>query len=291
MEKKKSSINKTSVVLIVLTLALISAGIWMYIKSRQGTGQNIAREADQSTNLETEDMKIEGEYEYYGRLSPVDSGSASGEVGYSFSGTNFVMLAKFSDLDEPQEGYFYEGWLVKPDDGKLISTGRANSVTSTWVNSFSSNTDYTTYTKYVLTLEPDDGNPDPATHVLEGTLSKTVPEDATAEDVSEETKNGYVSLADYQANKAAYSAGNVVLFFNASWCPTCKVLNESLNTQADQFPDNLTVVNVDYDNSDDLKSKYGIKVQHTLVQVDADGNQISTWTGGGDLQSITDQLK
>ena len=105
------------------------------------------------------------------------------------------------------------------------------------------------------------------------------------------SKNGYVSLSEYQANKSAYSAGKVVLFFNARWCPTCKVLDESLARQIESFPKDLTVVNIDYDKETELKSKYGIRIQHTLVQIDSSGNQIAKWSGGGDLQSITDQLK
>jgi thiol-disulfide isomerase/thioredoxin len=104
------------------------------------------------------------------------------------------------------------------------------------------------------------------------------------------SRNGYVSLSDYQANKTAYSKGKVVLFFNARWCPTCKVLDESLKKQASKFPAYLTVIDLDYDQVQDLKSKYGITYQHTLVQVDAAGNLIKKWAGGGDLQSITDQL-
>ena len=105
------------------------------------------------------------------------------------------------------------------------------------------------------------------------------------------SKNGYVSLSEYQANKSAYSAGKVVLFFNARWCPTCKVLDESLKKQASKFPADLTVVDVDYDNSADLIKQYKIAYQHVLVQIDADGKEIIRWAGGGDLQSITDQLK
>ena len=105
------------------------------------------------------------------------------------------------------------------------------------------------------------------------------------------SKNGYVSLSEYQANKSAYSAGKVVLFFNARWCPTCKVLDESLKKQAAKFPADLTVVDVDYDNAADLIKQYKIAYQHVLVQIDADGKEITRWAGGGDLQSITDQLK
>lgn len=123
------------------------------------------------------------------------------------------------------------------------------------------------------------------------TTSSSDTDSQTQTETQVASKNGYVSLSEYQANKSAYSAGKVVLFFNARWCPTCKVLDESLKRQAAKFPADLTVIDVDYDNAADLIKQYKIAYQHVLVQIDADGKEITRWAGGGDLQSITDQLK
>ncbi|MFZ1523062.1 MAG: thioredoxin family protein [Candidatus Saccharimonadales bacterium] len=290
LEKSKPSINKITLALAVAALVLIILGVSMYVKGMRGTGQNVEQKVDQPKPNNSDNAQVRGKYDYYGTLSSVDGSSASGEAGYSFLNSNFVMLAKFSNLAEPQSGYFYEGWLVDSTNNKFISTGKANSVTGTRLNSFSSSTDYSSFNKYVLTIEPDDGNPAPATHILEGGLSKQSSSDAKSSDTNSK-KNGYISLADYQSQKTTYDSGKVVLFFNASWCPTCKVLDESLARQIESFPKDLTVVNVDYDKETELKSKYGVRIQHTLVQIDSSGNQIAKWSGGGDLQSITDQLK
>lgn len=84
---------------------------------------------------------------------------------------------------------------------------------------------------------------------------------------------------------------NVVLFFHAAWCPTCRVLENNLNKTLDDIPSSLNILQVNYDNANDLRKKYSITYQHTLVQVDEKGNQITKWTGGSDLQSILDKLK
>jgi thioredoxin 1 len=87
----------------------------------------------------------------------------------------------------------------------------------------------------------------------------------------------YVDLADYESDPTAYQSGAVVLFFAASWCPTCQAADESLTRAG--VPDGLTVVKVDYDEETDLKRRYGVTVQHTFVQVDTDGNQLAKFAG------------
>jgi hypothetical protein len=89
----------------------------------------------------------------------------------------------------------------------------------------------------------------------------------------------YITLADYDADKAAYSSTDVVLFFNAAWCSTCKVARDNIEADLAGIPSDLTIVVVDFDTATDLRQKYGVTVQHTFVQVDADGNELAKWSG------------
>jgi thiol-disulfide isomerase/thioredoxin len=85
--------------------------------------------------------------------------------------------------------------------------------------------------------------------------------------------------------------GNVVLFFSANWCPTCRALKAHINDNKEDIPSDLTILEVDYDTTTELKKKYGVTYQHTLVQVDANGEQITKWSGGNTLGSIETQLQ
>jgi pentapeptide MXKDX repeat protein len=118
-------------------------------------------------------------------------------------------------------------------------------------------------------------------------------DDAMSDDAASEemaSSGGYITLADYQAGKDMYdSAGNVVLFFNATWCPTCQETVKNLEADPDAIPAGLTVVSVDFDTADDLKKQYGITTQHTFVQVDADGNELAKWTGSSTAEDIAGQ--
>ena len=99
----------------------------------------------------------------------------------------------------------------------------------------------------------------------------------------------YITLAEYEGSKDMYANGDVVLFFAADWCSTCQEATENLEADPAAIPAGLAIVRVDYDNSDDLKKKYGITVQHTFVQVDADGNEVAKWTGSVTADQIAKQ--
>lgn len=100
----------------------------------------------------------------------------------------------------------------------------------------------------------------------------------------------YVDLAAYRADKAAFHDGDVVLFFNASWCPTCQEATRNLTDDPKALGPGLTVVSVDYDENTDLRQEYGITYQHTFVLVDADGAELKKWSGSSTPQEIADKV-
>lgn len=98
--------------------------------------------------------------------------------------------------------------------------------------------------------------------------------------------------APYEASKLAMAeTGKVVLFFKASWCPSCRTLDADIKASLGDIPAGVTILEVDYDKYGDLKQKYGVTMQHTLVQVDKNGNQIAKWSGGSTLEDVVKNLK
>jgi thiol-disulfide isomerase/thioredoxin len=85
--------------------------------------------------------------------------------------------------------------------------------------------------------------------------------------------------------------GDVVLFFKASWCPSCRAVDADIKANVTKIPELLTIMEVDYDNSVALKQKYGVTTQHTFVQVDESGNLIKKWNGGATLASVVAQVQ
>lgn len=96
----------------------------------------------------------------------------------------------------------------------------------------------------------------------------------------------------YDASRLAMAAdGKVVLFFRASWCPTCRALDADIKKNLSAIPADVTILDVDYDRYADLKKRYGITTQHTLVQVDADGKELGKWVGSAGLAEIVKNVR
>jgi len=111
-----------------------------------------------------------GPFDINGELEDVSGGNATGYAGASIlESGKYYLYVTFDDLPNPEEGFFYEGWVVKKPFS-VISTGPAERVLGKYHNAYESETDLLDHDFYVLTIEPDDGNPDPADHVLEGTM-------------------------------------------------------------------------------------------------------------------------
>jgi len=117
-------------------------------------------------------------------------------------------------------------------------------------------------------------------------------EGAMMEEYEAMMMKGVGTYEAYTPEKLAYAEeGDVVLFFRASWCPTCRALDVDINANADAIPAGVTILDVDYDTATALKQKYGVTYQHTLVQVDADGNMITKWTGSPTLTALVSEIQ
>ncbi len=121
---------------------------------------------------ETGMMMTKTDYQYEGFLEDVSGGNASGVAKASFEDGTYKLLASFSDLPPLEKDYFYEGWVVRKNPFDFISTGAAKNMGGIYNNLYQSDQNLTDYDFYVLTLEPDDGDPAPAAHIVEGTMKK-----------------------------------------------------------------------------------------------------------------------
>ncbi|MBI5645112.1 thioredoxin family protein [Candidatus Kaiserbacteria bacterium] len=100
------------------------------------------------------------------------------------------------------------------------------------------------------------------------------------------------SYEPYAAEKLAKAeTGDVVLFFRASWCPICRAVDADIRAHLSAIPSNLTILDVDYDNSAALKQKYGVTYQHTFVQVKSDGTLVKKWSGSPTLAALVAEVQ
>ncbi|MBI3559242.1 redoxin domain-containing protein [Candidatus Gottesmanbacteria bacterium] len=82
------------------------------------------------------------------------------------------------------------------------------------------------------------------------------------------------------------TANRRVLYFYANWCPICKPADADFKANSNKIPADVTVIRVNYNDTDtdqeekDLAKKYAITYQHTFVQIDGQGKEVTKWNGG-----------
>lgn len=107
-------------------------------------------------------------------------------------------------------------------------------------------------------------------------------DDKMAKDTMSDSR--YVEYSKASLDKAGNNRR--VLYFYASWCPTCKPADADLEANKDRIPNDVTVIRVNYNDPEtdqeekELAKKYGITYQHTFVQIDSQGNEVTKWNGG-----------
>lgn len=102
---------------------------------------------------------------------------------------------------------------------------------------------------------------------------ETTPADETATAEVNTTADAAPGLyTTYDAEKIAQSdAEHILLFFHATWCPSCKALDADIVANAGSIPAGVEIYKVDYDTSTDLKRQYGVTTQHSIIEVAATG--------------------
>lgn len=117
-------------------------------------------------------------------------------------------------------------------------------------------------------------------------------QDNANSDSSTSEKYSQASTIDYSPGiiESQPADANIVLFFAADWCLTCQGLKSSLAAEFSNYPADLVIIEADYDDELQLRQQYGVTLQHTLVQVDNSGTELTKWSGGGDLESVLQKL-
>lgn len=128
----------------------------------------------------------------------------------------------------------------------------------------------------------------PSTLTSVTVLTPTSIPDSSADAGLTQDSIGYLDYS--QSVFDSYSDKKRVYFFHATWCPTCKAANTAFMQNIGQIPEDVVVFKTDYDGETNLKQQFGITYQHTFVQVDSRGNEVSKWNGG-DINALLSNLK
>jgi len=173
-KKRKKGPNKGVLLVVALIIIFVGAVAWF----RSG-GNDVTDQVSETTSSHPEINTVASDNPKPTmlagivdsvELSDVSGGSGTGEAMREIEDGFYRHVVK-AYLPEPNENQFYEGWLVRPSPFDYFSTGsmvhnESGEWVLEWFGEFGQ--DYSDYMRVVITLELDDGNSDPADHVLEG---------------------------------------------------------------------------------------------------------------------------
>ncbi len=165
--------NTKTVILTVLVGVLFAASLVFFLNANDKAVAP-ATGANDSSSTASEPAERVLVYEAEGVLKDVSNSGSSGiATAEYYDDGSYELLAEFENLEELDDDFYYEGWLVNQTTSDFLSTGILEvDPQGSLVNNYLGEKDYQTegYNFYVLTLEPDDGDPAPAKHIVEGLL-------------------------------------------------------------------------------------------------------------------------
>lgn len=87
----------------------------------------------------------------------------------------------------------------------------------------------------------------------------------------------YITHQEYLANPDTYKNHKRIYFFRTDWCFICKVIAAEARANLTLTPENVAIIEVDFDTQIDLRNKYGVTSQTTFVQVATDDTKLGQW--------------
>lgn len=94
-----------------------------------------------------------------------------------------------------------------------------------------------------------------------------------------------------QALADAEKAGQpVALHFHADWCPTCRAQDKTLASMKGEKGLDLTILTVNYDTEKDLKKRFNVRTQSTMVVLKG-SKEVARLAGDTSADGIRGALK
>lgn len=126
------------------------------------------------------------------------------------------------------------------------------------------------------------------------------PETTTQEQTVSEAPQTSIASSRYvdytPQNLEAFKDKKRIIYFHANWCPVCKPLDEEFKNRLNEIPQDVVILKANYNDTEEddfdkaAKNKYAVTYQHSFVQIDADGSEITKWNGGG-LDELIKRVK
>ncbi len=81
------------------------------------------------------------------------------------------------------------------------------------------------------------------------------------------------------------------LYFHAEWCPECRALEADIKANLSDIPAGVIILKIEYDDYQDLRQRYQVLHQTTVVSVDAQGDKIQEVLAAGSKNNLASVIR
>lgn len=106
--------------------------------------------------------------------------------------------------------------------------------------------------------------------------SNTATKSTQSEKNESQLSSSPATYVNYTSTQFSEDTGTKLLFFHANWCPQCRTLDSDIQANLDQLED-ITIYKVDYDTELDLRKKYSVTQQTTIIKTDGAGTELDSF--------------
>lgn len=112
-------------------------------------------------------------------------------------------------------------------------------------------------------------------------------------DTNDEVTNAwsYKEYTEQAVDQALADGKKVALFFHATRCPSCRALDKEINNNLSELPENTVTFKLDYDTQTELRQKYGVTMQHTIIVINENKEEVAKDAWSGDLDKLVSMLQ
>ena len=120
-------------------------------------------------------------------------------------------------------------------------------------------------------------------------------DDSDKGDASQQTGGGsYIDWDKTGWNQAAFEAESDQqrwIYFYADWCPDCVALDAAIEADSANIPEGVLIYKISFDANQDLRQRYGVPSQTTIVAVDSEGEKIGEILATGNSGNLVSIIK
>ena len=111
---------------------------------------------------------------------------------------------------------------------------------------------------------------------------------------SQQAESSYIDWNKTGWNQTSFEAESDQqrwIYFHADWCPDCIALNADIEANLADIPEGVLIYKISFDDNQDLRQRYGITSQTTIIAVDSEGEKTGEILATGNDRNLASVIE